>query len=510
MGKSALAIENEQLRQENFVLQERIAQLERLLFGAKRERFIAAQNPHQGVLFEEAQVAEPTLEEQVPKATTETKDKPVKKSRKGVKRNTFPAHLPRHKQQLDPDISGMENPVKIGEDVTEILSYKPAEIEVIQITRPRYADQANEEKGVVQVPIPPRIVPKGMVDESLIAQIIIEKIVFHMPVYRFAKKLKHLGIDFIKQNNLHNWLHSGASALVPLYHLLQEEVLSSGYVQGDETHIKVLAKLKKGASHRGQMWVYFSPEKRLVLFDYEPSRSETAANEVLAAYQGYLQCDGYSVYQAIAEKRPLDVSLVHCMAHARRKFFDAKESEPQLATYFLTKVQHLYDLEREAKKAQLNVEQRLALRQQKAIPILEELKEWLLNKSGDRTLLPKSMIRKAINYSLNLWKGLCAYAYDGRLEIDNNLVENTIRPVALGRKNYLFAGSHEAAQNLAVLYSIVGSCEKNNINPYLYLNWVLKKIATEKVTPQAVEWLPHRVHSKEFSTYDQISSVLTP
>ena len=130
-------------------------------------------------------------------------------------------------------------------------------------------------------------------------------------------------------------------------------------------------------------------------------------------------------------------------------------------------MQALYELEEQVRKEQRSTEDRLALRQQKAIPILEELKEWLLNKSGDRTLLPKSMIRKAIDYSLRLWKGLCAYAHDGRLEIDNNLVENTIRPVALGRKNYLFAGSHEAAQNLAVLYSIVGSYEKNNINPYL-------------------------------------------
>ena len=139
---------------------------------------------------------------------------------------------------------------------------------------------------------------------------------------------------------------------------------------------------------------------------------------------------------------------------------------------------------------------------------MEELKKWLLEKTADRTILPKSMLRKAIDYSLNLWEGLCRYAYDGRLEIDNNLVENTIRPVALGRKNYLFAGSHDAAQNLAILYAIIGSCEKNNINPHLYLNWILKKVATEKVTPQAVDWLPHRVDPALFSTYDQISSIL--
>ena len=501
MKKGSIATENEQLRQENYVLRERISQLERMIFGARRERFLPAINPAQGLLFEEAPIAletERQEEETSPKSSSANK---TKKGRKSIKRNTFPAHLLREEQLIEADTSGMENPVKIGEDVTELLAYKPAEIQVKKIIRPRYADQSDENKGVVQAPIPLRLIPKGMVDESLVAQIIVDKIVLHLPVYRFAKKLRLLGIDFIKQNNLHNWLHRGASALLPLYNLLEQEVVASGYIQADETHIKVLAKNKVGASHRGQMWVYFSPEKRLVLFNYEPTRSEAAATEIVGTYEGFLQCDGYSVYQALAEKRKEQIQLTHCMAHARRKFYDAKESEPELAGYFLAKVQQLYELEQQARDEQLGTEQRLTLRQTKAIPILEELKEWLLDKSGDRTLLPKSMIRKAIDYTLRLWEGLSTYALHGRLEIDNNLVENTIRPVAIGRKNYLFAGSHEAAQNLAVLYSIVGSCEKNNINPYLYLNWILRKMATEKVTPQAVEWLPHRVNPELFEQW---------
>ena len=181
------------------------------------------------------------------------------------------------------------------------------------------------------------------------------------------------------------------------------------------------------------------------------------------------------------------------MAHGRRKFYEAKESEPDLAHFFLNKVQQLYKIEAIAREKGMNHEQRLKLRQEKAVPILKELKLWLMDKAADRMLLPKSKIRRAIEYNLSLWDGLMAYAHDGKLEIDNNLVENTIRPVALGRKNYLFAGSHNAAQNLAILYSIVGTCEKNDINVYQYFNWLLPKIAQEKITPDAVDWLPHHI-----------------
>jgi len=488
-----LAEENKQLRAEIFVLKERITQLERLVFGSRRERFEPTTDPSQGQLFEGKTTIAPVVIEEEKRVVVK-----AKKNRKGIKCNIFPAHLQRLEETLEVDTSHLIDPVKIGEDITELLSYKPAEIRVKKIVRPRYADQADEDKGVLQQAIPSRLIPKGMVDESLIAQIIVEKIQFHMPVYRFAKKLRQLGIDFIKQNNLHNWLHRGASALVPLYHLLQEEVLATGYVQGDETHIKVLAKNKVGAAHRGQMWVFFAPEILAVLFNYEPTRSEQAANQILADYQGILQTDGYKVYQSIAQKNKIE--LTHCMAHARRKFFEAKNNEPQLANHFLRVVQQLYEIEDRARAQKLSAEKRLSLRQKEAVPLLKALEKWLQAKSGDRTILPKSMIRKAIDYTLKLWKGLSAYAQDGRLEIDNNLVENTIRPVALGRKNYLFAGSHDAAQNLAILYSLMGSCEKNNINPFKYFNWVLKKVAAEKVTPQAVEWLPHRIDPKMLET----------
>jgi len=331
----------------------------------------------------------------------------------------------------------------------------------------------------------------GMVDESLIAQIIVEKIQFHTPVHRFVKKMKQAGVDFIKANNLHNWFHAGAHSLLPLYHLLIEDILTQGYIQGDETPIPVLSKNKPGATHRGYMWAFYSPQTRAVAFNYDPSRSTQAAQVMLDDFSGILQTDGYTVYETIAKRQ--DIELIYCMAHARRKFFDAQQTNSGLAQYFLSRLQVLYEIERQAREEKYSFDQRLKLRQDKAIPILKELEQWLIEQHADRTLLPKSLIRKAINYSLSRWKGLMAYAHNGRLEIDNNLVENTIRPIALGRKNYMFAGSHDAAQNLAVLYSIVGTCEKNNINAHQYLCWALRKVATTKITPQAVNWLPHRI-----------------
>jgi len=375
-----------------------------------------------------------------------------------------------------------------------LLVYRRASMQVKQIIRPRMVDKTNEELGVLQAPIPPRLVPRGMVDESLIAEMISEKIQFHTPIHRFSKKLKQSGIKCISENNLYNWFHRGAEALIPIYNLLVADIVAQSYIQGDETGMPVLSKNKKGAAHRGQMWAFMAPTIKAIAFNYEPTRSAKSACVILENYQGILQVDGYSAYETVAKTRPID--LIYCMAHSRRKFFEAKDTAPQIANYFLKQVQILYQIEQRCRDEDLNFEQRLKLRQQKALPILQELKEWLAEQVNKPDLLPKSQIYKALKYTDPRWKGLSAYAHDGRLEIDNNWVENTIRPIALGRKNYMFAGSDQAAQNLAVLYSLVNTCRKNDINVFNYLHWLLKKVAAHKVTPQAVEWLPHRIDRK--------------
>jgi len=241
------------------------------------------------------------------------------------------------------------------------------------------------------------------------------------------------------------------------------------------------------------------PELGAVAFQYDASRSTQAAGLLLGEFTGLLQCDGYEVYESWSRNRP--VELVFCMAHARRYFIEASDSDPPRASWFLERVRRLYAIERRARESRLDHDQRLALRQQEAVPILEEIREWLVEQHADRRLIPKSPIRKAVDYALRRWQGLSRYARDGRLEIDNNLIENTIRPIALGRKNYLFAGSHETAQNLACLYAILGTCDKHGLNAHAYLTWLLRQVATRKVTDEAVNWLPHRLNPEMKQTF---------
>lgn len=493
---TALEQENKALKEEVFLLRAELAQLKKLLFGAKRERFMSEANPNQGLLFEDQPPSGQPIEEAEEVITTKKK---CKKPRRPIQRNTFPTSLRRDKHLLLPEGVDLDNMVKIGEDVTELLAYVPADYYVKCLIRPRFANKADEEQGVAQAPIPPRLIPKGMVDESLVAQIIVEKILFHTPIHRFRKKLKQVGLSFISENNLHNWFHSAAHNLLPLYHLLHQDLLAQPYNQADETRITVLSKNKPGSSHRGYFWVLNNPKLRAVFFQYDARRSTKAGEALLPNFSGILQSDGYTVYEAI--EREQEVQLIHCMAHARRKFVEAQNTDPPRANYFLERARQLYLIERKAREVQMSDQERLLLRQQEAIPILDDLGRWLKEEYTSGKLLPTSPIGKAIAYTLKRWKGLCAYAHDGQLEIDNNLVENMIRPVALGRKNYLFAGSDEAAQNLACLYSIVGTCQKHGLNAHRYFTWLLQQVATQKVTAEALTWLPHRMDQELLKTF---------
>jgi hypothetical protein len=245
----------------------------------------------------------------------------------------------------------------------------------------------------------------------------------------------------------------------------------------DESPIQVLDKAKKGGTHRGWHWVSHAPEKHLVLFDYRPGRGREGPQELLKDFSGYLQTDGYTVYEDFAGKQ--GVVLLGCMAHARRKFVEAEKNDPNRAAYVLGQLQKLYALERKAKEEQLDQQAFLTLRQEQAVPILEQLQAWLLENYQQVT--PKSPIGQAIAYALPRWEKLSAYVKDVRLRIDNNLVENAIRPLALGRKNYLFSGSHEGARRAAMLYSFMGSCKLHQINPEQWLTDVLGRIASHPV-----------------------------
>jgi transposase len=318
-----------------------------------------------------------------------------------------------------------------------------------------------------------------------LAQIVIDKYVDHLPLHRQQQRFNREKIN-IPYSTISDWVSNTCKLITPLYDALQKEVLSSGYLHADETPIKVLDKDKKGETHRGYFWVYHNSLQDMVLFDYQPGRGREGPSELLKNFQGHLQTDGYAAYNIFKEQK--DVTLLHCMAHARRKFIEAEQNDAARSRYVLEKIQQLYAIERRAIDEQLRELDVHNLRRQEAVPILESLGKWMQQAYAE--VLPKSAIGKALAYSIERWDQLMIYTTDGKLNIDNNPVERAIRPIAVGRKNYLFAGSHEAAQRSAVLYSLLGTCKLHGVNPFDWLKNVLEIIPAYPIN-RIKNLLPH-------------------
>jgi transposase len=431
-------------KEEIFYLKNELEKLRRLIYGQSSERFIMNDKlSGQMRLFEPGEYPVEQTEASQPTAESSQKKSNPKKAPRIVERNSFPDSLPREEQIIEPQGVDITNMVRIGEDVTEVLKYIPAQLIVIKIIRPRYVIPGNADAGVFQAPIPARLIPKGMVDESLIAELVIEKMVYHTPVHRFRKKLKQAGLQMIKENHLHSWFSKAAEALLPLHELLKKDLLGETYLQADESTLKVLSKDKPGSSHQGYMWLLHSPEKKATLFEYAPGRGASVIEGLLEGYKGVLQCDGYPGYNGM--KRQKGVEVINCMAHARRKFVEASRGHPDWGDPFLAEIQKLYEIERQARNASMDAQARYILRQEKAVPILAGIKTKLKEACEKEHFTPQSLKGKAVKYMSDHWEGLNGYVNNGRLEIDNNWIENKVRPLALGRKNYLFSGSHDSA-----------------------------------------------------------------
>jgi len=448
-----------------------VAMLKRMKFGTQSERFLKQIiDPKQLHLsFEDlAQKSEKDPDEEKPVKEFITCQR-TKKKHNG--RNKLPEDLAVKEIVIEPEES-IEGLTKIGEERTEILEYTPGDFFKIVIIRPKYAKVGNN--GIIIADIPSRPIEKCLAGNFLLASILINKYVDHLPLYRQQQIFKRRGIQ-IAPSTIDSWVSKLGFLLEPLYNAMVESVKHSSYIQADETPTRVLDKNKKGKSHRGYYWVYHSPLKRMVIFDYQKSRNKDAPRKILENYKGYLQSDGYAVYNHYVS----DESVVHlaCWAHARRYFEQSLDQDKVRSEHVLLEIQKLYAIERELKET--TSEERKKQRLEKSLPIINELGKWLFRESNN--VLPKSSIGKAINYTKNLWDSLQSYLYDGDLHIDNNLVENSIRPNALGRKNYLFAGSHEGAQRTAMFYSFFGICKLNGVNPDKWLVKVLSQIADHKV-----------------------------
>lgn len=463
-----LLADNERLQAEKELLQQELKEIKRVVFGQKRERFVPTAPPNQLSLDLGAGSSEPA----VLVHQTVHYERLVRQAAKKASRQPFPAHLPRVEVVIEPeqDVSGMR---KIGEEITEELDLKPASLFVRRYIRPRYVSM---EETFHMAPLPSRPIEKGMPGPGLLSQLIYDKFSSHLPFYRQVQRYEQLGMK-IPVSTLEGWFEAACSLLEPLYEALKTWVLSSNYIQCDETPLPVLDKQKKGETHRGYHWIYHGVESKLVLFDYREGRGREGPLQLLKNYQGYLQTDGYAVYEQFESRA--DIVLVGCMAHARRYFEHALDNDPPRAERVLLWMQQLYALERQAREQHLSAEHRYALRQAQARPVLDALENWLLTERLQ--LLPKSAIGKAIFYLIPRFNKIAMYLEDGRLEIDNNLAENLIRPVALGRKNYLFAGSHAGAKRAAIVYSLLGSCKLHNINPHEYLMDILQRLPLQPV-----------------------------
>lgn len=454
-------------------LKHEIDQLKKLIYGTKSERFKSIEAPPgQGNLFSDPE--EQQIVHETEKITyTRTKKKPH------PGRHTLPDHLPVREEVIEPDedTTGM---VKIGELITESLEYTPSSLVRLIRILPKYARKEEnpdvEEPMIVIGSLPSRPIPKCIAEPSLLAHLVVSKFIDHLPFYRQIQIFKR---DFKwepPKSTVNDWFVAICTLLEPLYERLKEKLLNSQYLQVDESPIKVQDKNKQGSTHRGFQWVYHAPEQGIVLFHYHKSRSIQAPKELLKDYNGWIQCDGYGVYDKL-ERINKNIRLSGCWVHARRGFDKAKDSDQKRATKALQLFSKIYQNEEHAKK--LEPDKRKEYRRQNVVPITQDLKNWIDAESIK--LLPKSPIGKAMTYCINQWPKLERCFEEGKLELDNNLIENKIRPLALGRKNYLFAGSHKAAQRIAMMYSFFATCSVHQINPRDWMNHVLENIADTKL-----------------------------
>ena len=479
-------------------LKQRLEWLERKIWGKSSEKFIAADPAQRRIDFEGMEML-PEEKEQAASAQEEIKEYKVVKVKTATSkdkgkpiRQALPAGLERREEHIYPeniDINSGEW-VELSPEITEILEHSPARFYVRRIVRHVYAikdKQATIEKQVLSPALPDLPIAKSYAGSSLLAELMINKYVNHLPFYRQIEMFKQLGIN-IPSSTINDWFKETADLLRPLYYRLREKVLSTDYIQVDETTIPVVNN-EKNKAVKGYLWMVRSVMENTVFFHYDQgSRAQKVVVELLKDYQGALQTDGYEAYAIYENKQ--GVLPIGCWAHARRKFEEALKEDKHRAEYALGQIGLLYDVEHMADDKNLSFDQRAKLRSRLSYPIMRAFEKWILREYPK--VLPKGRIGKALHYTYTIYHRLSRYHLDGRYRIDNNLGENAIRPIALGRKNYLFCGNHSAAEDAAVIYSLLGCCKAGNVNFRNWLVYVLENIHSydEDYSKDLAELLP--------------------
>src|SRR4051812_45253622 len=394
-------------------------------------------------------------------------------------RGSLPAHLPRIETTLDIDdkICGCCHGAlhRIGEDRSERLDIVPAQFRVLVTIRPKYACRQCVD-GVVQAPAPARLIEGGMPTEATIAQVLVSKYADHLPLYRQAQIYARQGVD-LDRSTLADWVGHAAWHLRPLHQRLLDKLKQRPKLFADETTLPVLDP-GRGRTKTGQLWAYAADDRPWggadppgVVYVYAPDRKAERPIAHLAGFKGILQVDGYAGYAKLAERG--DVELAFCWAHMRRNFYELATPGPApIASEALKRIAEIYAIEKDIRGR--NAEERRLVRQQKSRPLAETFEQWLGAKLG--LISQKGKLADAIRYALSRWKGLTRFIDDGRVELDNNAVERAIRPIALNRKNALFAGSDGGADHWATLASLIETCKLNDVDPLAYLTDVLTRI----------------------------------
>ena len=432
-------------------------------------------------------------------------------TRKPGGRKPLPKHLARvrviHDLPDDSKVCACGHALhKIGEDTSEKAEFIPAQIKVTEHVRCKYACRACE-GGVRMAELPKQAIPKSIAGPGLLAHVIVSKYSDHLPLYRQEKIIQRMGID-IARATLCFWVLRCAELMVPLVDLLKGMIRSGSYAQADETTVQVINEPGKANTSKSYMWVYGGgpPEKKAIVFEYQSSRSGQSAEAFLCDFQGILQTDGYSGYNGFADNK--HVIQAGCWAHARRKFMDIVKTSktPGKAHEAVLMIRKLYAVETTARDQCLNHQQRYDIRHELSLPILNDLKLWL-----DKTkqqVPPQSHIGKAIAYSLNQWLHLITYIHHGEVEIDNNHIENTIRPFAIGRRNWMFMGSVRGAQAGAIIYSLMATCKVHYVEPYAYFKYILDQLPRCKTNDDYLKLLPQFIDQGELmKAYSQATWV---
>jgi len=450
------------------LLRQKLDALARRVFGTSSEKLDPAQMQLLLEGLEEFAAAEALQPGPTPplpaESGTTAAERPARRSR-------LPEHLPVKETILDPEEvkAQPENWIRIGEEVSEQLDYTPASFVRLRLVRPKYVSKERRDLPPVIAPLPPSLQERCLAAPSLLAHCMVSRYRDHLPWHRLEQIYGGLGVALSRQT-LCNWSGMAAGAVQLVVKQIAEEVFADGYVQMDETPVEYLSP-GNGKTKNGYLWVAHNPRTRTAIFHWRTSRAAQCLHEIVPAdFTGIMQCDGYSAYNSFAQspERKGSLRLAGCWAHVRRGFFEAREYSRD-AAWVLERIQQLYAVEERLRDSRAGPQQRRSIRHEQSRPVVEQLHAQLLQWDQNHTHLPKSLTGEAIRYALNQWHTLTVFLEDGRIEIDNNLVENAIRPSAVGKKNWLFVGDAGAGDRAAAFYTLIGNCRQHGADPYAYL-----------------------------------------